>query len=50
MVVSAAGGNSRSIGAVLMLCVVPFLLPDGVKLAGAIILGNEVKKRIRQQP
>ena len=50
MAVSAAAGNVRSIGAVLMLCVVPFLLPDGVKLAGAIILGNEVKKRIRQQP
>ncbi|MBQ9208040.1 MAG: biotin transporter BioY [Oscillospiraceae bacterium] len=50
MVVSTAAGNSRSIGAVLMLCVVPFLLPDGVKLAGAVIIGNAVKKRLGQQP
>ncbi|MBQ3329922.1 MAG: biotin transporter BioY [Ruminococcus sp.] len=35
------------VGESLMLCVVPFLLPDAVKLAAAVILSNRLSKVVK---
>lgn len=35
------------IGEALLLCVVPFLIPDGVKIAVAVLLANRLTKVIR---
>lgn len=39
--------TKMSVGASLMLCVVPFLIPDGVKIAAAVLLSNRLMKVIR---
>ncbi len=38
------GGSSLGLGAVLLKCVVPYLLPDGIKLALAAFLAGRLKK------
>lgn len=37
------GGNAIGIGAVLLKCVVPYLLPDGIKLVLAVALSEKIK-------
>lgn len=41
------GGNAISIGAVLMKCVVPYLLPDAAKLALAYYLTDRLKQFVK---
>ena len=36
--VYSAGGSPISVGAALMTCVVPFIIPDGAKLALAVMV------------
>lgn len=38
------GGNALSFGAVLLKCVVPYLLPDGIKLFLAWVLARRLKR------
>lgn len=40
--------NAMGMGAVLMACVVPFLIPDGVKIALAYILGKRLQGLIHR--
>lgn len=39
--------TGMGLGEALMLCVVPFLIPDGVKIALAVILANRLCKVVR---
>lgn len=41
------GGNAMSMGAILMKCVVPYLLPDGIKLALAFSLTGRLEKFLK---
>ena len=42
-----SGGGSIGVGAALMLCVVPYVLPDGVKLFLAAALGVKLKPYLK---
>lgn len=44
--VYSSGGKAISFGAALMLCVVPYLLPDAIKMLLAFIVARRVKKLI----
>ncbi len=44
--VMSGKGNTYTIGAALMLCVIPYLLPDAAKLVLALILGDRVNKAL----
>jgi biotin transport system substrate-specific component len=44
--VYTSGGREIGFGAALMLCVVPYLIPDGIKLLLAFVLTRRVKKAI----
>lgn len=48
MVLYIQKGNAITLGAVLMTCVVPYLIPDGCKLALAWILTGRLWKIIRR--
>lgn len=37
------GGKAIGIGAILLKCVVPYLLPDGIKLALAVAMAEKIK-------
>ena len=39
-----AGGAAYTFGAALMACVVPFMIPDCIKLALALVIGGRLKK------
>lgn len=39
--------TKMNIGESLMLCVVPFLIPDGVKIAAALLLANRLEKVVK---
>ncbi|MCQ2414399.1 MAG: biotin transporter BioY, partial [Clostridia bacterium] len=40
-------GNAVSLGGVLLSCVVPFILPDGVKIALAWVLSEKIKSALK---
>ncbi len=40
-------GNAVSLGGVLLSCVVPFILPDGVKIALAWVLSGKIKSALK---
>ncbi len=44
--VYSSGGKEIGFGAALMLCVVPYLLPDAIKLLLAFVLARRVKKAV----
>ncbi len=44
--VYSSGGKAITFGAALMLCVVPYLLPDAIKMLLAFVLSRRVKKLI----
>lgn len=46
-VVYANSGESATIGTILGWCVIPFLIPDAVKIAIACVLTNRLKKFIK---
>ena len=46
-VVYSRGGDPKSLGTILSLCVVPFLLPDAVKIVIASVLTNRLRKFIK---
>ena len=45
--VYAGTENAKSIGTVLKICVIPFIIPDACKMALAYIMGGLVKKAVR---
>ena len=45
--VYSSGGKSVSFGAALMLCVVPYIVPDAIKLLLAAVVARRVKKLIK---
>ena len=45
--VYASGGKELGFGAALMLCVVPYIIPDAIKLLLAFVLARRVKKAVR---
>ena len=45
--VYSSGGKEIGFGAALMLCVVPYLLPDAIKLLLAFVLARRVKKAVK---
>lgn len=45
--VYTAGGKEISFGAALMLCVVPYLIPDTIKLLLAFVLTRRVRKAVK---
>ncbi len=45
--VYSSGGKEIGFGAALTLCVLPYLLPDAIKLALAFVLTKRVKKAIK---
>ena len=47
MAVYAQRGESTTLGAVLAVCVAPFLIPDGVKIALALLLTSRLKPHIK---
>ena len=47
MAVYAQRGESITLGAVLAVCVAPFLIPDGVKIALALLLTSRLKPHIK---
>ena len=47
MYVYSSGGKEIGFGAALMLCVVPYLLPDAIKLLLAFVLARRVKKAVK---
>ena len=47
VLVYANGERSIGFGAALMLCVVPYLVPDAIKLLLAFVLARRVKKAVR---
>ena len=47
MAVYAQRGESTTLGAVLAVCVAPFLIPDGVKIALALLLTSRLKPHIQ---
>jgi len=42
------GGSTMGIGAVLLKCVAPYLLPDGIKLALALSLTTRLRRRLNR--
>lgn len=48
-VVSANRGNPKSIPAILLICVVPYIIPDAVKLVLAVLISDRVKKAIKKK-
>lgn len=40
-------GNPNSFGAVILICVVPFIIPDIVKIVLAVLLSERLKKHIK---
>ena len=42
-------GGDKGLGAILMLCVVPYLPVDAVKIAGAVLLSGRVKKALYKE-
>ncbi|MBR5165729.1 MAG: biotin transporter BioY [Ruminococcus sp.] len=48
MHVYTAGGNSVTFGAALMMCVVPYVAFDLLKLAAAVLLGERLRKLINK--
>ena len=47
MAVYAQRGESTTLGAVLAVCVAPFLIPDGVKIALALLLTSRLQPHIK---
>lgn len=47
MVLYARSGETIALGAVLAKCVVPFLLPDAVKIAAALALSARLRRHVR---
>lgn len=47
MFVKAGAGDPRSLGASLLMCVVPFIIPDAVKLALALIISRRLAPRLK---
>ena len=47
MVLYAQRGESAALGAVLAVCVAPFLVPDAIKIALALLLTNRLKPHIK---
>ena len=47
--VSSMNGNSRSINAILIMCVYPYIIPDIIKLFLALGICNRVKKALPKQ-
>ena len=45
--VYSSGGKEIGFGAALMLCVLPYLLPDAIKMLLAFVLARRVKKAVR---
>ncbi len=45
--VYSSGGKEIGFGAALMLCVVPYLLPDAIKMLLAFVLTRRVKKAVK---
>ena len=45
---AARYANGRTVWAILMLCVVPFVLPDLVKLVLADLVGSRVRKQLKK--
>ena len=45
--VYSSGGKEIGFGAALTLCVLPYLLPDAIKLLLAFVLARRVKKAVR---
>ena len=43
----ARSSGAVGVGSVLMACVVPFILPDALKIAAAAILSQRIKKHIK---
>lgn len=44
--VYAAGGTGVSVGFILVRCVLPFLLPDGIKMVMALLLSAKLKQHL----
>lgn len=44
MAVYARGTGGMGVGAALMTCVVPYIIPDGIKTAAAVLLANRICK------
>ena len=42
----SSGGSPVSVGAALMACVVPFIVPDAAKLALAAVISRRIGKHI----
>lgn len=47
MLLYARTGQSAALGTVLATCVFPFILPDLLKIAGAVLLTRRLKKHIK---
>ncbi len=47
MVLYIQKGNAITLGAVLMICVVPYLIPDACKLGLAFVLSGRLKKHLK---
>ena len=47
MVLYAQRGESAALGSVLAVCVAPFLVPDAIKIALALLLTNRLKPHIK---
>lgn len=41
-----AGASQAGFGAVLMTCVIPYILPDALKMALALVVSKRIKRRI----
>ena len=46
MIVCSNAGKTYSLGATLMMCVVPFVIPDLIKMALAILLGDRLRRAL----
>lgn len=47
MIWSVNNGSSTTLGAALMACVVPFIIPDLIKIAAAAVICSKLSKHIR---
>ena len=46
MFFSRSQGSSYEFGAVLSICVLPFIIPDALKIAAAVIITKRIKKAL----
>ena len=49
VIVMNGRGSAYSFGAALMTCVVPYILPDALKLALAVFVGGRIKKALAKR-